>query len=93
MKEFIVNIAKEIAEDLGIGYDKVLHFAVVFIATLIMMFLFGWFSGFVAYMALSFGKELYDRAQPGNHFCWYDIIADTLGFIVAILIYLLWTAA
>lgn len=88
MKEFIINIAKKIAGVLGVGYDKVLHFFSVLIATLPIMFLFSWLAGFMVYVFISVGKELHDRTQPGNHFCWYDILADAMGFVVATLIYL-----
>ena len=78
---------KKIASKLGVGYDKVLHFLVIFIVCLPLLFVNFWLS-FGVFVVLSFGKELRDKRQPNNHFCWYDILADTVGFIGAIIVYL-----
>ncbi len=37
-------------------------------------------------MSLGFVKELYDRRKPGNHFCWKDLAADTVGVILGLVI-------
>ena len=82
-----MKIIKKIASKLGVGCDKVLHFLVIFTVCLPLLFVNFWLS-FGVFIALSFGKELRDKRQPNNHFCWYDILADTVGFIGAIIVYL-----
>lgn len=38
--------------------------------------------GFVITMLIGIEKEWHDSNQPGNHFCWKDILADVAGAIV-----------
>lgn len=41
-----------------------------------------WVLTFEATLAVGVWKELRDRKQSGNHFCWRDLIADALGAFV-----------
>lgn len=56
--------------------DKILHFTVCFIITFA-----GGVDGAIFSMGLSLGKEYGDKNAAGNHWCWYDLLADTLGII------------
>lgn len=44
--------------------------------------LLGAAAGFVVAMLIGIEKEWHDANQPGNHFCWKDILADVIGAIV-----------
>ena len=33
-------------------------------------------------LAIGVCKELGDRKQAGNHFCWYDLAADAIGAVL-----------
>lgn len=41
-----------------------------------------WGVGFSFSMGLA--KEVHDKRQPGNHFCWKDLTADLLGIVFGI---------
>lgn len=66
------------------GDDKELHFLVCALIAI--------FSPILAVMS-AVGKELYDRKQNGNHFCWKDILADVCGIITGSFahVFLVWT--
>ena len=92
MKGFVIITAKKIAGVVESGrHNKVLYFAVMFTATLPVLFLyfFGGFAGLAAFILIAKGKELIDSVYPDNHSCWYYIV-DTLGYIIISLILLLW---
>ena len=56
----------------NMGKDKILHFLVCFVAAIISpMFSLG----------LALGKEYGDSKAPGNHWCWWDILADVIGLV------------
>jgi len=61
--------------------DKILHFAVCFGITLLLYPLIGWW-GMGTALATGVGKELYDWRDYGM-FSWGDILADTIGVVVA----------
>lgn len=71
--------------------DKLLHFTVNFIATLISLVLF-WISPLLLIpmfaIGLSIGKEYGDSRAPGNHWSWSDICFDMLGVLSISLVYL-----
>ncbi|WP_286334012.1 hypothetical protein [Bacteroides caecimuris] len=46
-------------------------------------------SGFFAATGLSLGKEYGDKNAPGNHWCWWDLLADYLGNTTGILLFYL----
>lgn len=37
-------------------------------------------------MGVGFMKEVYDRGKKGNHFCWWDLLADAVGCAVGALV-------
>ncbi len=37
-------------------------------------------------LSLGLGKEFRDARQPGNHFCWKDLLADALGVAVGVVL-------
>jgi uncharacterized protein YfiM (DUF2279 family) len=60
-----------------IGKDKFMHFGVCTIATLIHPLLAA---------GLAIGKEYGDSKAYGNHWDWYDILADALGIALGMAI-------
>lgn len=73
------------------GKDKLLHFGVSCVATLICgvcMFFLGkagailcgaWFA-----LGLGLGKEYGDSKASGNYWDWWDIVADGVGILVGV---------
>lgn len=57
-----------------IGKDKIKHFAVNFAVVLALGEPGGWLAA-----GLSIGKEYGDKNAAGNHWCWWDLLADALG--------------
>ena len=56
-----------------IPQDKIKHFAVCVILSLINPMLA---------VGASLGKEYGDKGAVGNHWCWWDLLADLIGIIV-----------
>lgn len=52
------------------GKDKLMHAGVCMLVSLVHPFL-------AAGMAI--GKEYGDGKAPGNHWCWWDLLADFIG--------------
>ena len=79
-----------------IGEDKFIHALVCALATLIgACFLsFGWHCiiiGAMFALGLGLGKEYGDKHATGNHWCWWDILADLIGITIGGgTLYLLW---
>ena len=67
-----------------IEYDKLLHFGVCFLITLLLYPVIGWWSIGTA-IATGIGKEIYDWKDYGN-FSWSDIVADLVGVVVGVII-------
>ena len=63
-----------------IPQDKIKHFAVCVILSLISPMLA---------VGASLGKEYGDKGAIGNHWCWWDLLADLIGIIVGGAIHLL----
>lgn len=61
-----------------IGVDKLYHFAICCVVTIVL----GW--KFAA--GLGLGKELGDWYKPLSDWDWYDILADLIGILVGLLI-------
>lgn len=60
--------------------DKILHFLVCFLAAIISpMFSFG----------LALGKEYGDSKASGNHWCWWDILADAIGLVAGTILHII----
>ena len=79
---------------MSIGKDKFLHMGVCFLSTIIVFcvsyFIFGkWPSlvcGGLFSLGLGIGKEYGDSKAKGNKWDWFDIIADLIGIILALII-------
>lgn len=52
--------------------DKLLHFVVCFIASVLSPLLA---------IGLALGKEYGDSKAHGNHWCWLDLLADFVGIV------------
>ncbi|MFR9542675.1 MAG: hypothetical protein SNJ29_12415 [Rikenellaceae bacterium] len=59
-----------------IGTDKYKHFGVCFAVSFA-----GGLEGAIFAAGLAIGKEYGDKNAAGNHWCWWDMLADTLGII------------
>ena len=57
------------------GKDKLYHFGVCFALTLL--------HPIVALLAALY-KEIKDENTEGNHWCWWDLLADAIGIIVGL---------
>ena len=75
---------------MGIAIDKKLHAYVccAYMVTIGALFLI-WCtllvalaSGIISTLSLSIGKEYGDKCAKGNHWCWYDLLADCIGMII-----------
>ncbi len=89
-----MKLLNKISAKLKIGVDKILHFIICFGITFFGAFLNIWFAISVT-LIIAFYKEFMDSHKPGNYWSWRDILADTLGCLLAVLIHLifnmLWT--
>ncbi|MBR5639535.1 MAG: hypothetical protein IKW83_07200 [Muribaculaceae bacterium] len=83
-----------------IGRDKIYHFGICFIISLItgvimlpITNLFGvLFSSFMSGTGAALAKEYGDKCSPTNKWDWKDVIADYIGigFAILILVVLKW---
>ena len=72
------------------GKDKILHFAICTLCAFVIALLFSFvadlwvalLAAFVATLLLGVGKEYGDSKASGNHWCWYDLIADVTGAVI-----------
>lgn len=81
------------------GVDKQLHFLVSFLmgvmlfvlSMLIKMPLSIWYAAliFAIVMLIGVAKELYDRTQPNNHFCVWDLLYDGMGATASVIVCLI----
>lgn len=67
--------------DIWNGNDKVKHFCVCLALSVITP---------VLAIIAAVVKEIYDKQQPLNHFCWKDIVADLVGVLCGGVIHALW---
>ena len=75
---------------IGVQSDKVLHFLVCFVVT----FALSWVNVIIAIifaLILSFYKEFMDMNEKGNYWSWGDILADSLGILTAVILWLVLT--
>jgi len=64
--------------------DKYMHYAWCVTIALGAGFI-TWWLGLAAAMIIGFSKEIIDSQEKGNHFCWWDLLADAIGAVVGIL--------
>lgn len=78
--------------------DKIQHFCVNLIVSYITAIVLYGFTNNVAYSSitgfihssgLSIGKEYGDKNATGNHWCYWDILADYVGNISGLLLFYL----
>lgn len=62
------------------GKDKWLHLIVVFLISIVSP---------QAAIGAAFGKEYGDYKEVGNHWCWWDILADMIGLILGTIVHYL----
>ena len=60
--------------------DKILHFLICFLAAIISPL----FS-----LGLALGKEYGDSKATGNHWCWWDILADAVGLVAGTILHII----
>jgi len=65
--------------------DKYLHFYACFVATVLVAAIQGGVAGAWFAFGLAIGKEYGDSKAKGNKWDWFDLLADILGIIVALL--------
>ena len=77
---------------MSIGKDKFLHAGVCFVATVLVSIATFWLgekgsiiSGSLFALGLGLGKEYGDSKASGNHWDWWDILADCIGIGLAVL--------
>ena len=82
--DWLKNLIHKIADFLHIPYDKFLHYLV---NVLLGMFGIWYYSlGIGLSVGASLGKEYGDSKATGNHWCWWDLLADALGLGTGLLI-------
>lgn len=73
--------------------DKVLHFSVCLMVALATSsaawltsdsLMQGCNIGIALTAGLALGKEYGDKNATGNHWCWWDLLADLVGILVAV---------
>jgi len=77
-----------------IAKDKQLHFACCMLIALVTTILIGvlsnWYAGGLAglltAMGTGVGKEYGDKINPYNKWDWYDILADSIGTVIGVLL-------
>lgn len=78
--------------------DKLQHFCVCLISTLVFgcaawltggSMQMGYAVGISLSAGLALGKEYGDKNATGNHWCWWDLLADLCGILVAVLLLML----
>lgn len=83
---------------MNIKKDKIQHFAVCLMATLFAgalawlitgCLMWGCSTGAALAAGLALGKEYGDKNATGNHWCWWDLLADFCGIVVALLLLVL----
>ena len=79
----------ELATYLGVPSDKLLHFSCAMMCMIAVSLLTNDSFGLIVSLAVSLGKELYDKLSGRGCAEWSDLIADVVGiaigwFIVAI---------
>lgn len=63
--------------------DKHQHIAVSCAIMMTSLFFMGVMSSFVITFAIGIIKEIWDK-KYGSGFCWYDVLANTVGMVLAI---------
>jgi uncharacterized protein YfiM (DUF2279 family) len=54
--------------------------------------MFTWWVGIGACVIAAYAKEVYDCTQPDDVFDWSDIIADNIGMVFGLVLYIIFRA-
>lgn len=65
--------------------DKRQHIMVSCVIMLISLLFLAVMSSFILTFAIGMAKEIWDKYY-GSGFCWYDILANSLGIVLAIVL-------
>ena len=89
LKTKVLMWVVRVATCLGVPSDKLLHFACAMLCMIVVSWLTNDCFGLIVSLAVSIGKELYDKLSGRGYAEWGDLIADVIGiaigwFIVAI---------
>ena len=72
-----------------IPIDKQLHFLWSFAITVgVTALTKNIHIGYITALAFGIGKEFYDSRKVGNHWCWWDLVADGVGVGMAVMLLL-----
>ena len=71
---------------LGVPSDKLLHFLYAMLCMVMVSLLSNGCVGLIASLAVSIGKELYDKLSSKGCAEWGDLLADLVGIVVGWLI-------
>lgn len=77
-----------LSNKIGVQTDKILHFLISFIISFPLMFTNIVFAIGITLLAGAY-KEFTDMHKKENYWSWYDLLADCLGIILSLIIYLL----
>lgn len=67
-----------------VAKDKTLHFCINFLTVFIGTHLIGLAGALFVAIAISLGKEFYDKYIQKTKFDWEDVRADTFGIVSAV---------
>ena len=79
-----------LSNKLGVQSDKVLHFLVSFVIAFPLMAVNIYLAIGVT-LAIGLYKEFTDSHKEGNYWSWGDLLADCLGTLIAIILWLVLT--
>ena len=71
---------------LGVQSDKLLHFLCALLCMIAVSLLFNECIGLIASLAVSLGKELYDKLSGKGCAEWGDLLADIIGISIGWLV-------
>ncbi len=70
-----ISIDKRLHLAVSVGSSLVVCGGMLLVASIWVALL----TGFIATLWLGIGKEYGDKCAKGNHWCWWDMLADTVG--------------
>ena len=82
IKEKILGLVAQVATFLGVPSDKMLHFSCAMLCMIVVSLLTNDCIGLITALAVSIGKELYDKFSGKGCAEWGDLISDFLGMLV-----------
>ena len=86
LKTTILRWVVNVATFLGVPSDKLLHFLCAMLCMIVVSLLTNDCIGLIVSLAVSIGKELYDKFSGKGNAEWGDLIADMVGIAIGWLI-------